>query len=107
LGITAFYLLTGRLPFIDGDITLKQLLEKPISLAEAIDQLQKGERIINILRALDPIVQKSLAKQPDQRYPTVEEFTRALTIVYKDAATEKVIKVFKVAKPGKQHPTPI
>lgn len=107
LGITAFYLFTGRLPFIDGDITLKQLLEKPISLAEAIDQLQKGERIINILRALDPIVQKSLAKQPDQRYPAVEEFTGALTTVYKNAATEKVVKVFKAAKPGKQHPTPM
>jgi len=63
-------LLSGRLPFITslgGDAGAAELVHlhrtaQPISLVEAIQSLKKGECIPDVLRALDPIVMKALAK---------------------------------------------
>lgn len=93
LGICAFLLLTGRLPF-DGktayQLVYQHRVEKPISLVEAVQGLKNGERIINILRALDPVLQKSLAKEPEKRHESVTIFTEALKNRYEEASSEKL-----------------
>src|SRR6266700_437917 len=97
LGITAFQLLTGRLPFITAlsgefrvaELELKHRNEKPPSLVDAIQALKNGERMITILRVLDPIVQTAIAKKPEDRYDTVMTFAKTLKKTAEDAAQEK------------------
>ncbi|MBI5429205.1 MAG: protein kinase [Nitrosomonadales bacterium] len=64
LGVVAYELLTGRLPF-EAD-TLAALLDA-IANKEAIPP---GERRAGIPPELDKIVLKMMAKNPDDRYPT-------------------------------------
>ena len=64
LGVTLFQLLTGSLPFEAGNPTEwahSHLAQKPPL---------PSERVANIPTALDTIVSKLLAKDPDQRYQT-------------------------------------
>src|SRR6266700_3456576 len=65
LGVSAFLLLTGRLPFIAGsaaELVDMHRRAKPPSLMDAIQAQKNGERMIPILRALNSIVQKAISK---------------------------------------------
>src|SRR5437660_865401 len=71
LGITLFYLLTGRLPFI-ADSTI----------AVALLQVHEAPPALSLLRAdispfTDSVIQKALAKRPEQRFQTAGEFSTA------------------------------
>jgi serine/threonine protein kinase len=71
LGITLFYLLAKRLPFIaDSTLTLALLHvhEPPPSLALIRADISPG---------LDRVVRKALAKEPDKRFQTATEFCAA------------------------------
>src|SRR5438105_15798158 len=73
LGITLFYLLTGRLPF-KGDSTI----------AVALLQIHEAPPLLGLLRAdispgIDNVVQKALAKRPEERFQTAGEFSAAFT----------------------------
>ena len=71
LGIITFEMLTGRLPFA-GDtstsILIKQVHEPPPALGAVNPALPV---------TLDPLLQRALAKDPDDRYPTAREFAEA------------------------------
>jgi hypothetical protein len=71
LGITLFYMLAKRLPFkADSSIALAllHLHEAPPSLT-----LLRGD----ISPAMDSVVHKALAKEPDERFQTAGEFSAA------------------------------
>jgi serine/threonine protein kinase len=69
IGIMMFEMLTGRVPF-DGEsaesILMKHLLEDPPTMAEVRPEL--GENNL-----FQPIVDKLLKKNPDERYQTATE----------------------------------
>ncbi|MDX2089727.1 MAG: serine/threonine-protein kinase [Kofleriaceae bacterium] len=71
LGIVLYEMLTGRVPFLGegyGEILVQHLTQNPIPPSQ--------------YQLLDPriesVVLKALAKRPDLRYPTMEEFSRAM-----------------------------
>jgi serine/threonine-protein kinase len=71
LGIVLYEMLTGRVPFIGegyGDILVQHLTQRPVEPSQ--------------YRMMSPhveqVVLKALEKNPAQRYPTMDEFTRAL-----------------------------
>ncbi|HEX4419322.1 MAG TPA: serine/threonine-protein kinase [Kofleriaceae bacterium] len=71
LGIVMYEMLTGRVPFVGegyGEILVQHLTQRPIPVSQ--------------FRMLPPhvevVVMKALEKRPDLRYPTMEEFMRAM-----------------------------
>ncbi|MHB8599276.1 MAG: protein kinase domain-containing protein [Ktedonobacteraceae bacterium] len=71
LGVTLFYLLAGRLPF-KADSTI----------AVALLHVHEPPPILGLLRAditpqIDAVVQKALAKKPEDRFQTATEFSAA------------------------------
>jgi serine/threonine protein kinase len=71
LGITLFYLLLGRLPFIADSL-----------IATALLQVHETPPTISLLRAdispyTDSVIQKALAKHPEDRFQTAGEFSVA------------------------------
>jgi serine/threonine protein kinase len=72
LGIIAYLLLTGKLPFeasTPGAVKYQHLNEFPTPVS-----VQRPE----IPAAVDEVIAKTLAKQPDQRYAAASEFVQAL-----------------------------
>jgi eukaryotic-like serine/threonine-protein kinase len=72
LGVMAFLLLAGRTPF-EGDLaalTRAHMFEQPPSL-----------QLLNpaVPPTVEAVVNRALAKDPSQRYPTVADFASALT----------------------------
>jgi len=71
LGATFFELATGRRPFVSDseyDLMTMHLQEEPPA-ASAVNS--------RVPAALDAVLLKALAKSPDDRYPSTEEFDRA------------------------------
>jgi len=71
LGITLFYLLTGRLPFVADS-----------SIAVALLQVHGAPPALSLVRAditpyTDKVIQKALAKRPEDRFHTADEFSAA------------------------------
>lgn len=71
LGITLFYLLAGRLPFVSDS-----------KIAVALLQVHEAPPSLSLLRAditpyTDSVIQKALAKRPEDRYQTAGEFSVA------------------------------
>lgn len=71
LGITLFYLLVGRLPFIADS-----------SIAVALLQVHETPPALSLLRVditpyTDSVIQKALAKRPEDRFQTAGEFSAA------------------------------
>ena len=75
IGVMLFELLAGRLPF-EGDsavsVALKHLSEPPPPLSQLRPDVDPG---------LESIVMAALAKHPEQRWQTAEEFSAALGAV--------------------------
>lgn len=98
LGVVAYLLLTGRPPF-EGDIAT-------VSQAH-LNQPPPSLRTFNpaISPAVDAVVLRALAKQPNDRYPSVAAFAQALREALAAPAGAMVPKVGGVAgvtKPAKQ-----
>ncbi|MBE7552240.1 MAG: protein kinase [Anaerolineales bacterium] len=73
LGVILFELVTGRVPF-DAD-TPFALIMKHVSEPVPPPRSLKAD----LPEAIEPVIQKALAKQPDARYHTAGELARALT----------------------------
>jgi beta-lactam-binding protein with PASTA domain len=75
IGVMLYELLAGRLPF-EGDsavsVALKHLSEPPPPLSQLRPDVDPG---------LESVVMAALAKQPEQRWQTAEEFSAALGAV--------------------------
>ncbi len=72
LGIVIYEMLTGRVPFLGegyGEILVQHLTQRPI-LPSQFRMLPPH---------LEVVVMKALEKRPDMRYPSMEEFMRAMS----------------------------
>ena len=73
LGVTAYQLLTGELPFkhnSPGALLIAHLTQPPPDPRDLVPDLPE-----NVAQAL----QRALAKSPEERYPTAGEFANAIT----------------------------
>jgi eukaryotic-like serine/threonine-protein kinase len=80
LAVVAFELLSGRRPFENDSITAEAAahVNAPVpSIAEMCETLPEE---------LDPVFRKALAKEPNERYDTAEDFVAALRDAIADAA---------------------
>jgi serine/threonine protein kinase len=71
LGITLFYLLVGRLPFI-ADSTIAVALLQVYETPPALSSLR-----VDITPYTESVIQKALAKRPEDRFQTAGEFSAA------------------------------
>jgi eukaryotic-like serine/threonine-protein kinase len=69
LGVTAFQMLSGRLPFPGPDFVGQHLGAAPPPLSSAKPSLGGG---------LDPLIARMLAKDPGERFASLDELERAL-----------------------------
>lgn len=95
LGIIAYELLTGKRPYVGAD--RKQL---PPSFNDALKQTGNEKLMGIILECLEEVVVKALAKNPQERYPSVGDFAQ----MFKEAHVkgveeeEKQRRAFEAAK---------
>ncbi|MFZ5446817.1 MAG: serine/threonine-protein kinase [Myxococcota bacterium] len=97
LGITAFQLLTGRLPFRDTHTTAilrRQVFEEPPPLGEEVD----------VPRALASLVGRLLAKQPQERPRAASEVRAALEELPAPAAGDQGLLGDLARQWSKTHP---
>jgi len=73
VGVILFYLLTGRPPF-RADDPLRVLKQKATRRAPALDAVAPGA----FSRALQQLVARALAREPEQRFPSAEAMLAAL-----------------------------
>lgn len=74
LGVVLYEMLTGKFLF-DGETTLETL--KAIDACEIPEISYKGD---NLNPELDQILRKALARNPDERYQTCDQFAKDLTV---------------------------
>lgn len=76
LGVIVFEMLTGQLPF-DGEIPLSIVLKHIHDPSPSIGSINP-----ELPAALDPVLQRAMAKMPEERYPSaqafVDDYRRAL-----------------------------
>jgi len=73
LGVLAFELFTGELPFT-GRTPQDQMIARLKSAPRKM-----GSIVPDFPRALEAVILRTLASEPDQRYPTVDAFVEALS----------------------------
>jgi len=72
LGIVLYEMLVGRVPFIGegyGDILVQHLTQRPV----------EPSRYRMMSPHVEQVVMKALEKRPEMRYPTMDEFMRAMS----------------------------
>ena len=77
MGVTIYELITGKPPFADAKVSREHLLEMiktvPLPLVKTNNVFDKP-----LLKGMNHIIQKSTAKDPDDRYQTCGEFINDL-----------------------------
>ena len=90
-GVMLYLLLTGALPFSGEDMTvLQKLVNEP--------HPPLGSYISNYPPYLDTILDRALAKDPEQRYASAEEFAADLRAVIDDLKQARVTELFNDAE---------
>jgi serine/threonine-protein kinase len=90
-GVMLYLLLTGKLPFAGGEVTAAYQIvnEAPTTLAVHIRDYPP---------ALDDIMDQALAKNPEQRFATAEDFGDALHEVIEGLKKTRVFRLFDDAE---------
>lgn len=102
LATILFEALTGNLPFEAKnpmDFLQKQVSAPPLRLNEASDR--------RFPRELDAIIERALAKKPEQRYATAEEFAAAIQDVYLAHRPGPASTRVTLTTPTSQPPPPV
>ena len=86
-GVMLYLMLTGRLPFGGGEVTASYKI-----VNEAHESL--GSHLKDYPPALDGIMDEALAKNPEDRYRTAEDFADALRDVINELKRTKVTALF-------------
>ncbi|HZD47111.1 MAG TPA: protein kinase [Silvibacterium sp.] len=90
-GVMLYLLLTGSLPFSGEDVTvLQKLVNEPHPPLKT--------HITGYPPYLDTILDRALAKDPEQRYPSAEEFAADLRAVSEDLKKGRVDELFNDAE---------
>ncbi|WP_426749483.1 protein kinase domain-containing protein [Myxococcus sp. Y35] len=74
LGVIAYQLLTGRLPFTDEGMTA-QLVAHQLRAPPPLSSVHPS-----VPAALERVILRALAKKPEDRYPSIEAFRHALQL---------------------------
>lgn len=90
-GVILYLLLTGTLPFAGGETTASYRI-----VNEAHNAL--SEHIKDYPKALDGIMDRALAKNPEDRFSTAEDFADAIRDVIDDLKQTKVSQLFNDAE---------
>jgi serine/threonine-protein kinase len=77
LGVILFEVITGRVPFL-GDTFMGVLTQH---MFDPVPPLREINPRVQISPALEAVLFRALAKEPDQRFQTMDEFARALVAV--------------------------
>ena len=91
LGVVIYHMLAGHVPFSGTSpvsVAIKHALEKPVSL-QKVDP--------SISAAVDAVVMKSLAKSPDERYPSAGALAQALHDAITTAPLERTDQALTLA----------
>ncbi len=102
LGAAAYSMLTGRPPFVgknEYDVIYKQLNDEP----EPPSQVAKDA---DIPKWVDEVVLKAMRKDPDERFPTMRDFAKALEEPAPQPAAAKSSTSKAKAKAGGAKATP-
>ena len=91
VGVVLYELITGQLPFEGKDVVLMQNI-----LHQPYPQLQT--KIRDYPAALDQIIDRALAKSPDDRYSTAEEMAADLNTVNAELKIEQVQRLLPEAR---------
>ena len=90
-GVMLYLLLTGELPFTGEDMTvLQKLVNEP--------HPPLSTYLTNYPPALDSIIDRALAKDPEQRYSTAEEFAADLHALAEQLKKGQVTELFSDAE---------
>ena len=91
IGVVLYQLLTGQLPFTGEDYVLMQkIMNEPYPpLATLCDYIPPG---------VEAIVDRSLAKSPDNRYQTAEEMAADIDSVIEDLRQQEVVDLVPKAR---------
>jgi serine/threonine protein kinase len=74
LGVVIYETLTGEVPFLSDELVKVMAMH----LSDPPKPLNQVREDLHFSEALEEVVYKSLAKNPDQRYQTMDEFAEAL-----------------------------
>lgn len=87
LGIVAFELLTGRPPFVETDDDAYRMahVSKPVPAFKDVP----GSDMTLVLERLEEVVQKALAKNPEDRFGSMGDFGQELQDVYEAAKVDQ------------------
>ena len=93
LGVVIYETLTGEVPFLSDELVKVMAMH----LSDPPKPLNSVRDDLHFSQALEEVVYKSLQKNPDQRYQTMEEFSAALELAAKtpDPAPEMVAQAPK------------
>ncbi len=98
LAVVGYHMLTGGVPF-EGEntraILFKQMMESPRSMRELVPEVPE---------ALMAAVSKGMAKEPSDRYPTIEAFAAALEATSADESKPIVVTTTGPARKTKKRP---
>ncbi len=90
-GVMLYLLLAGQLPFVGEDLTvLQKLVNEPHPPLKT--------HISDYPSALDAILDRALAKDPEQRYATAEEFAADLRAISEELKKGRVTELFNDAE---------
>ncbi|HEU5057694.1 MAG TPA: protein kinase, partial [Kofleriaceae bacterium] len=96
-GVTLYECLTGRLPFLGPDFVAQHLGEVPPVPSELVTDLAPG---------WDPVLARLLAKDPAERYETVEDLRRAIAgLDAAGAAPPRALELPRAVFPRPRPPT--
>ena len=92
LGIILYELITGEVPFADS--TLLKIWDKVRSAAlRPLEELRRDAPA-----ALNPVLEKCLAKQPEERYQNVAELAKALAPFAPERGRASVARVIRIVE---------
>ena len=101
LAIVVYEWLSGERPFQGSfaEIAVKQTMATPLSLRQKVPSLSP---------AVEAVVMKALAKEPQNRYPTIRDFATALRLASTRtaAASSSIVTDASTPVPGSQLPSP-
>eukprot|EP01050_Picozoa_sp_SAG11_P013776 SAG11_NODE_1634_length_4542_cov_2.175332_2_plen_748_part_00 len=81
LGVTMFYLLSGRVPFGDGETNLRKIQNAVLGIAEAPDLRDiMGHEVTQVGAKVAEAVARALRKEPVERFQSAAEMLESLEV---------------------------
>jgi hypothetical protein len=103
LGVVIYESLTGEVPFLSDELVKVMAMH----LSDPPKPLNQVREDLQFSKALEEVVYKALAKNPDQRFQSMEEFAQALEDSLKEPAEPVVVAAPVMPKRPEIKPGPL